>query len=973
MKKILISFILALSYIMACGQVDVTLAKTYNCDTLVWTGDFELLSNTLKRLKPKLQEAQTNNIGEAAIYSAISGKLLEACGLYEMACEYEQKAIDYFEKVSVYDPDYTYLQALTMIDRARLLMKLGEQSEIVMDKLYQGIVKFPSADVLLNGIENKGRDERLLALKKLQYMLYVISVSMGDINLIGTNFSDAIQQYEEAENQIRDNLGLEEYAIEYAYVMAQMGRCFTSISDFNNAIKYYKKALSFIESSIGKNSTVYVGVLSALADVYYNLNDNSQAWLFCDQASDILNAKKFGVHPIAANFLELVSKLFIDELNYTNSAEAASTASEIYKRTCGEDSYRAQSAKMLSIVPEILKEQRLDENAQLLRDFAMKFASILSAEVPITPIDANKILLDIYLIQNNPDKVIDEEHYIREMLERLNNSSFFPPETARDYFMNFGRAYVMKADYQNAIDCYSTVLKYMRNMVRGNFAFLDEDRRADYWSVMSSRINSIMQLNTLEGDKDNVGSLLYDAILLQKGLLLSASQNLNRLVQESDDEDLQRKVLQLRLMKNSSGQNPEEINQLNDTIMSLAKKYGDFLDFVDFSWQDVEKELGAGDVAIEFVTSLSKTGTTSYSAEVIRHGYHSVKHIHLFDVPADIKNDSQNHKDLISNNVWNKELLALLRPDDHVWFSPVGELCGIGIEYLTGLNGKRMDETFNMHRLTSTRELALGHANEIKNGNIFHSKDSSCLLYGGLNYNSPIEDIELIAQAFEYEHRGNSKTKSEGDFTSIRWKYLPGTKVEVEHISDILGRIKANAVIYTGNNGIEETFKAMNGNTKLIHFATHGFFSQLMGDPMMNSGLVLSGANVISKFGDHKLEDGFLLASEIANVNLSGTKLVVLSACNSGLGYVSSEGVFGLQRAFKQAGAQSILMSLWEIDDEIAQVMMNLFYESLVKGNSPSQSLLNSQQEIRKMEFDRNGIKIYGSDPSVWASFVLLD
>lgn len=974
MKKILISFVLALSFIMACGQVDVTLAKTYNCDTLVWTGDIDALSATLSALMPELEKAKASNkYEEAGLLSALCGKLFEGVGLYEIASMLEQSAIDCFEKVSSKDFDYAYLQALTMIDFAKLQMGMGESSSIVMDKLYEGLAKCPSAESWINETKRNDKNAMALTYKKIQYMLYVICVSTGDINQLAANYSEAIKEYTEAENQIRENMGIEQYTIEYAYVLAQMGRCFSCISDYNNAIKYYREALSYVESGIGINTQIYADLLCGLAGIYYSLNDNSQAWLYSNQVLDILNDKQFGAHPIAASNYELMSLLYLNDNDFVSSAGAASTAYEVFKETCGENSYLAQSAKVLSKLPEILTSQKLDENIKLIRDFSNSFAGVLTSIGPITPLYADKLLSDIYLRQKNPDMVIDEVQAVKKLLDNPNYSAIMTPATARDFYLNFGRAYVMKADYKNAVISYSTVLKYMRNMVRDNFAFLDEEKRADYWSVLSNRINSIMQLNTLEGDKDNVGSLLYDAILLQKGLLLSATQNLNRLVQESDDEDLQQKVLQLRLMKNSSGQKPEEINQLNDVIMTMAKKYGDFLDFVDFGWQDVERELGVDDVAIEFVTSISKTGSTSYSAEVIRHGYNNVKHIHLFDVPATLKTDSKNLKDLILNNVWNNELLALLRPNDHVWFSPAGELCGIGIEYLTGLNGKRMDETFNMHRLTSTRELALGHANEIKNGNIFKSKNGSCTLYGGLNYNSPIEDVELIAQAFEYEHRGISKAKSKGDYTSVRWKYLPGTKVEVEHISDILGGIKANAVIYTGNDGIEETFKAMNGDNKLVHFATHGFFSQLTGDPMMNSGLVLSGANVISKFGDHKLEDGFLLASEIANVNLGRTKLVVLSACNSGLGYVSSEGVFGLQRAFKQAGAQSILMSLWEIDDEIAQVMMNLFYESLVKGNSPSQSLLHSQHEIRKMVFDRNGIKISGSDPNVWASFVLLD
>ena len=116
------------------------------------------------------------------------------------------------------------------------------------------------------------------------------------------------------------------------------------------------------------------------------------------------------------------------------------------------------------------------------------------------------------------------------------------------------------------------------------------------------------------------------------------------------------------------------------------------------------------------------------------------------------------------------------------------------------------------------------------------------------------------------------------------------------------------------------------------------------------------------------VEDGILTAKEIADVDLRGLDLVVLSACQTGLGDISQgEGVFGLQRGFKKAGAKSILMSLWEVDDKATQLFMVQFYRNMLSGKTKRQSLTESQNYLRKYE---NGKY---DDPKYWAAFILLD
>jgi CHAT domain-containing protein len=132
-------------------------------------------------------------------------------------------------------------------------------------------------------------------------------------------------------------------------------------------------------------------------------------------------------------------------------------------------------------------------------------------------------------------------------------------------------------------------------------------------------------------------------------------------------------------------------------------------------------------------------------------------------------------------------------------------------------------------------------------------------------------------------------------------------------------------------------------------------------NPLFRSGLIFAGANKTIKTENQ--DDGILTAYEISNLNLSGAKLVVLSACETGLGdIIASEGVFGLQRALKIAGAKNILMSLWKVPDIQTKELMSLFYENIFKGKSILTALQDAQTEMSKKY-----------PPYYWAAFKLLE
>ena len=191
----------------------------------------------------------------------------------------------------------------------------------------------------------------------------------------------------------------------------------------------------------------------------------------------------------------------------------------------------------------------------------------------------------------------------------------------------------------------------------------------------------------------------------------------------------------------------------------------------------------------------------------------------------------------------------------------------------------------------------------------------------------------------------------------------------------------------TKQDASEESFKAFSGKSpSVLHIATHGFFFEnvtnterdvldltkesvykVSEDPLMRSGLILAGANYAWKHGSnpHANENGILTASEIANLDLSNTDMVVLSACETGLGDIDgSEGVYGLQRAFKMAGVDIIVMSLWEVPDAETSEFMQLFYSNWLGGMKVREAFRNTQ---------RNMSTKYKDTPEKWAAFVLFE
>ena len=201
---------------------------------------------------------------------------------------------------------------------------------------------------------------------------------------------------------------------------------------------------------------------------------------------------------------------------------------------------------------------------------------------------------------------------------------------------------------------------------------------------------------------------------------------------------------------------------------------------------------------------------------------------------------------------------------------------------------------------------------------------------------------------------------------------LPATEKEVDEIQKLLIKNSWTANNFKRSNATEENLKRSE-NPKLIHIATHGFFlsdvdledserSELASNPLFRSGVLLAGAGV-DRDATQSVEDGVLTAYEAMNLNLDQTELVVLSACETGLGEVrNGEGVYGLQRSFLVAGANTVMMSLWQVDDVATQELMNSFYAFWLQGTDKHEAFRKAQLQMKEKY----------QIPYFWGAFVLI-
>jgi CHAT domain-containing protein len=539
--------------------------------------------------------------------------------------------------------------------------------------------------------------------------------------------------------------------------------------------------------------------------------------------------------------------------------------------------------------------------------------------------------------------------------------------------------------------------------LKEKFAFSSTVEKEIYYNRTSSLLEKLHS-NALKAtdSKVNCSNISYNFELFSKCILLESNSIFKKHIYETNNqlfiklyEDLKSLRKYNAKLTSEGSENIELISKLQHQTDSLdqllSRKMSDYADYKkDYSltWKDIQSNLNSNEAAIEFERYYNDSDSSyQYMAMLVKPADKYPQLVKLC-TENELKQYSP-QADLYSlyDLVW-KPLLPSLTNVKTIYYSPSGLLNNIPFQALYKKENGQIEyvmDKFTLYQLTSTRYLALDLKKKEQ-----EPIEPSIALFGGINYNDfPNAKVDTI----NYQSsEAASVFNRELDSTRTGASFLPGTKKEVETISDVLNAKQWQVAIFEGKNATENKIKSLSGKSSkaILHIATHGFaypdkeekrkdlaFSMMRGNdkykasdnPMIRSGLLFGGANMTWQGkGDSLLnttnEDGVLTAYELSQLDLSKTKLAVLSACETGKGAIQcSEGTFGLKRALKLAGVDNMIVSLWKVPDDATMEMMTLFYTELANTKKPVSSFETAQKAMR--------IK-YPNEPEKWAGFVFV-
>ena len=812
------------------------------------------------------------------------------------------------------------------------------------------------------------------------------------------NYQEAINLDKEAIKIRKELLGTEHP--DYAASLNNLAEIYVKIGNYNDALRLSSIAVETFRKIYGPDHPNYATSLNNLATTYGVIGNYLEAIRLETEALAVVKNALGSEHPNYARYLNNIASYYSLIGNYDEALELGIEAADINKNILGEEhpDY-AQSLGYLSkyhlICGNIKEALRLGiETKRIIKNTMGEnhpdYATALS------------ILGSCYYTAGDYDEAIRYAIEVLDIRKRIFGSESLNYATS---LSNLAVCLSESEEYNESIPLYRDYISLVQKNVLNTFSGMTSNERQMYWNKFNFSLNQRIPADIIRSGMPDVASMLYDnTALFAKGLLLSTELEMTKLIQESgDDEALQmysdlrqnRQMLNLQYSKPIAERylNCDSLervsNNLERQLVSRVKAFGDYTRNLSITWRDVQSKLKDNDIAIEFLSYPEKDGEINYVALTLCKNDTAPKLTPLF-VESKLLETSGYHETYqtaeADSLIWGS-LSSRLEGKSNVYFSASGMLHNIGIEYLPSMEGK------DCYRLSSTRELVTHTSNETLR---------SATLYGDIDYDATYAAIESkTPSAIKYyamnltkQHRGVFDDRSLDDGVDA----LPGTRAELNEVSKLMQSRGMLCDTVTGVLASEESFKALSGQRKsLLHISTHGFYyndkkannlkphlrQMLMGDDrpayaedqsLLRCGLCFAGANQALQGKSQPSEwqgDGVLNALEIAQTDLRGLDLVVLSACQTALGDIAQgEGVFGLQRGFKKAGAKTLLMSLWKVNDVATKILMVEFYKNYLAGKSKLESLRIAQQYVRNK--DENGVKLF-DNPHYWAGFILLD
>ena len=623
-----------------------------------------------------------------------------------------------------------------------------------------------------------------------------------------------------------------------------------------------------------------------------------------------------------------------------------------------------------------------------------KADELLATKYPQTDGDRISLLALIGGVEHQLGNYAESEQYYRKYAEytkALYGEKSLEHINAQIYLAN-AEGFAGNVTY--GCNDYTAAVLQLNALMKQRIPYMNSTEREGLWNPLSS-LFTMMTPYALEARQTQTAFTqnCYDALVMSKSFLLESERSMYDVIKRMGTSEDMYDYTTLASMKNQMKAWEKDykanadsilsvsriVSRLENLLMNRCKGYSDGTDFMDVDYHAVKQALGANEMLIDFTDYISQSQGRKYAAYIINkvQGYPLLKalfaerQIYSLGIVRPDMYYSEDYSGDVLKLLW-EPLKENVSEGATIYYVPSQLLFQVSLESLPLPDGSLLGSHYHFVRLSSARELVKMKSNAIG------CKDDTAVLYGGLQY-----DVETTAMAEE------SKKYDLFNLLAIRgdiargdsiFHDLQGTKEEILKIENILKDNKWQVTPYMGKNGTEESFLDMNGKSpRLLHLATHGFYytpnkaenvDYLKGytDAMSLSGLVMAGGNAawLGKQLPKGVLGGILTANDIARLDLSNTDMVVLSACQTGQGKATSEGLYGLQRAFKKAGVGTIVMSLWSVSDKTTSGFMIAFYDCLVNPH-------NAWNKRKAFEEAKQIIRKKHPDPYYWAAFVMLD
>ncbi|MBX2899565.1 MAG: CHAT domain-containing protein [Cyclobacteriaceae bacterium] len=784
---------------------------------------------------------------------------------------------------------------------------------------------------------------------------------------------------------ISNALGTEHLA--YVTALKNLGNTCLALEEYQQAEFYYSRANLLVGKIIDKRDAYYTENTFQVFDAHVStslqlgvllqrtgrLQVAEQTYTKLIQFCKTYLGETYQAYPPYATLVNNLALLYMDK----DAEKAEAYLKEVlvlHQNGHGENSaYYFQTLLNLASVYE--RTQRPEEAQNLL----MLLLEKIKATQGETTADYITTLSNLAQLLFNQDQLNESERYTLQALQLHERSFGKNNQMYQTLLHNLAETYQWQNRFAEADSLFKIVVQKVLSDVEKNFTYLTESEKRSFYQHNALFINEYasfalfksgaIPLPGLPKEQLSKNSLrdLYNLQLSTKALILNATAKMKHNLLASNDtllinrfEKWEQLKEQIALEYNKPGStqvNLDSIVQQVEWLESTLAKYSSFFRkgyaTRTVAWQDVQKKLKPGEAAVELVryyngliyAALIITPQTKLHPEVAIIKSSKTKSLEK-EFLSYYKNSIQlKTTDTISYNRFWKPVFDTLKKYTpklkKIYLSPDGIFNEVNFNTLQNpVTKKYVVDEVSLHLLTNTREVV-----DFKPKSRKEKTKRTAVLLGRPDYGAGTDLTEGTMRS---------------GFTD-----LAATEKEVTGIAKIFATKKWPTQVLTARHASEESVKQL-VNPHVLHLATHGFFLPPSGNNNMHhqleatlqSGIVLAHAANPPPGQD----DGILTAYEAMQLNLDSTELVVLSACETGLGSIEAgEGVYGLQRTLKVAGARTILMSLWKVDDVATQELMILFYSRWLSGSSIRQAFRYAQQELKRKY----------PEPYYWGAFVM--